>query len=49
MEMIISMEATLGMVSEMSDDVMQIDLYCFSYNIEIWDFFFYWILHALYY
>ncbi len=36
-EMVLLMGATLGMVSEMSDDVMQINLYNFSYNIEIWD------------
>ncbi len=42
-EMVFSMGATLGVVSEMSDDVMQIDLYSFSYNIEIW-YIFYWIL-----
>ncbi len=38
-EMIFSMAVTLGMVSEMCSDVMQIDLYSFSYNIEIWDIF----------
>ncbi len=45
MEMVFSMEATIGMVSEMSDDVMRSDLYRFSYNIEIWGIF-YWILCA---
>ncbi len=40
MEMVFSMGATLAMVSEMNDDVMQIDLYSFSYNNEIWDFFY---------
>ncbi len=39
MEMVFSMGATLGMVFEMSDDDMRIDLYSFSYDIEIWDFF----------
>ncbi len=38
-EMVFSMETTLGMVSEMSDDIMRIDLYSFSYNIEIGDIF----------
>ncbi len=40
-EMVFSMGTTLGMVSEMSDGIMRIDLYRFSYNIEIWDIF-YW-------
>ncbi len=31
--MVFSMGATLNMVSEMSDGVMRIDLYSFSYNI----------------
>ncbi len=39
-EMVFLMGATLGMVSEMSDDIMQITLYSFSYNIEIWDLFY---------
>ncbi len=47
-EMVFSMEATLGMVSEMSDDIMRIDLYSFSYTIVIWDIF-YWILRVFYY
>ncbi len=34
-EMVFSMETTLGMVSQMSDDVMRIDLYSITYNIEI--------------
>ncbi len=36
--MVFSIGATLLMVSEMSDD--GIDLHSFSYNIEIWDIFF---------
>ncbi len=47
-EMVFSMGMTLGMVSEMSYDIMRIDFYSFSYNIEIWDSF-YWILRAFYY
>ncbi len=47
-EMVFSLGTTLGMVSEMHDDFMWIDLYSFSYNIEIWDIF-YWILRAFYY
>ncbi len=39
-ETVFLMGTTLGMVSEMSDDVMRIDLYSFSYNIEIWDTFY---------
>ncbi len=31
---------TLGMVSEMSDDIVRINLYNFSYNIEMWDIFY---------
>ncbi len=46
-EMVFLMGTTLGMVSEMGDDIMRIDLYSFSYNIEIWDIF-YWILCASY-
>ncbi len=38
-EMVFLMGATLCMVSEMSDDVMRIDLYSFLHNIEIWDIF----------
>ncbi len=38
-EMVFSMWVTLGMISEMSNDVMRIDLYSFSYNIEIWNVF----------
>ncbi len=48
MEMVFSMGATLGMVSEMSDDIMRINLYSFSYNFEIWDIV-YWILGAFYF
>ncbi len=47
-EVVFSMGATLGMVSKMSDDVMRINLYSFSYDIEIWNIF-YWILRAFYY
>ncbi len=39
-EMVLSMGKTLGMICEMSDDVMRIDLFSFSYNIEIWDIFY---------
>ncbi len=38
-EMVFSMGATLGMISEMSDNVVRINLYIFAYNIEIRDFF----------
>ncbi len=47
-EMVFLTGATLGLVSEMSDDVMRIDLYSFSYDIEIWNIF-YWILYTFYY
>ncbi len=47
-ETVFSIGVTLDMVSEMSNDVMRIDLYSFSYNIEIWNIF-YWILRAFYY
>ncbi len=40
MEMVFSMGTTLGMVSEISDDVMRIDLYSFSYNIKMWGIFY---------
>ncbi len=36
-EMVFSMGATLGMVSEMSDGVRRFNLYGFSFNIEILD------------
>ncbi len=32
-EMVFLMGATLGMVSEMSNDIMRIDLYSFSYEV----------------
>ncbi len=32
LEMVYSMGATLGLISDMSDDVMRIDLYSFSYS-----------------
>ncbi len=38
-EIVFLMGTTLGMVSEMSDDIMGINLYSFLYNIEILDFF----------
>ncbi len=46
-EMVFSIGVILGMVSEMNNDAVWIDLYSFSYNIEIWNIF-YWILCDFY-